>query len=195
MSRPILLLGWFYSCFANHKSWEILWFSSFFVFFFSFFKCFHYTRGNISFTVTRSNMFIINSSKKMTLFSFLQFFNNCIRWGSLFFNAFNLFNFFKYLFFNYALQPRDQKLYFRNFSLRRKADDNFHGNFLKNHSRHLKSYSNPPSWLARSRCHMDTFWKTRDWNSHFWEGQPFRFWYVEVHHQRRFKSTKAGISS
>ena len=49
----------------------------------------------------------------------------------------------------------------------------------------LKLYSNPPSWLARSHCHMSTFWKTKDWSSHFWESQPFRFWYVEVHCQRR----------
>ena len=76
-----------------------------------------------------------------------------------------------------------------------KADRNFCGNFLKNHFRYLKLYSNRPSWLARSRCHMGTFWKTKDWSSHFWEGQPFRFWYVEVHRQRRFKSTKTGISS
>ena len=52
-----------------------------------------------------------------------------------------------------------------------------------------------PSWLVRSRCHMGTFWKTKDWSSHFWESQPFRFWYVQVHCQRNFKSTKTGISS
>ena len=28
----------------------------------------------------------------------------------------------------------------------------------------------------------------------FWDSQPFRFWYVEVHHQRRLKSTRTGIS-
>ena len=84
---------------------------------------------------------------------------------------------------------------FKNLNLRKKADRHFHGNFLKNYFRHLKLYSNPPSWLARSRCHMGTFWKKKDWSSHFWEGQPFRFWYVEVHLQRRFKSTKTGISS
>ena len=67
---------------------------------------------------------------------------------------------------------------FKNLNLRRKADHNFCGSFLKNHFRHLKIYSNPPSRLARSRCHMGTFWKAKDWSSHFWEGQPFRFWYI-----------------
>ena len=84
---------------------------------------------------------------------------------------------------------------FKILNLRKKADRNFRRTFLKNRFRHLKLYSNPPSWLARSRCHMGTFWKTKDWSSHFWESQPFRFWYVEVHHQRRLKSTKTGISS
>ena len=75
------------------------------------------------------------------------------------------------------------------------ADRNFRGPFQKNRFRHLKLYSNPPSCLARSRCHMGTVWKKKDWSSHFWESQPFRFWYVEVHCQRRLKSTKTGISS
>ena len=84
---------------------------------------------------------------------------------------------------------------FKNLNLRKKADRNFRGTFLKNRFRHLNLYSNSPSWLARSRCHMGTFWKTKDWSSHFWESQPFRFWYVECHRQRRLKSTKTGISS
>ena len=58
-----------------------------------------------------------------------------------------------------------------------------------------KLYSDPPSWLARGRCHMSTFWKTKDWSSHFWESQPFRFWNVDFHCQRRLNSTKTGISS
>ena len=33
---------------------------------------------------------------------------------------------------------------FKNRNLRRIADPNFRGNFLKNHFRHLKFYSNPP---------------------------------------------------
>ena len=37
------------------------------------------------------------------------------------------------------------------------SDLNFLGNYLKNTFRHLKLYSNLPSWLARSRCHMDIF--------------------------------------
>ena len=45
-------------------------------------------------------------------------------------------------------------------NLRKKADFNFCGTFLKNRFRHLKLYSNLPSWLARSRCHMGIFWKT-----------------------------------
>ena len=45
-------------------------------------------------------------------------------------------------------------------SLRKTADRNFRGNSQKNYFRHLKLYSNPPSWLARSCCHMGTFWKT-----------------------------------
>ena len=84
---------------------------------------------------------------------------------------------------------------FKGLNLRKKADRNFRDNFLKNHFRHLKLYSNRPSWLAWSHCHMGTFWKTKDWSSHFWGSQPFRFWYVEVHRQRRVKSTKTGISS
>ena len=83
---------------------------------------------------------------------------------------------------------------FKNLNLRKKADRNFRRTLLKNRFRHLKLYSNPPSWLARSRCHMGTFWKTKDWSSHLWEGQPFRFWYVEFNRQRRLKSTKTGIS-
>ena len=79
--------------------------------------------------------------------------------------------------------------------LKKKAYRNSRLTFLKNCFRHLKLYSNPPSWLARGRCHMGTFWKTEDWSSYFWEGQPFRFWYVEFHHQRRLNSTKTGIYS
>ena len=72
---------------------------------------------------------------------------------------------------------------FKNINLRKKADRNFRRTFLKHRYRHLKFYWNPPSWLARCRCHMDTLWKTKDWTSHFWEAQPFRIWYVEFHHQ------------
>ena len=56
---------------------------------------------------------------------------------------------------------------FKNLNVRKKADRNFCGNFLQNHFKHLKLYSNSPSWLTRSRCHMGTFWKTKDWSSHF----------------------------
>ena len=84
---------------------------------------------------------------------------------------------------------------FKNLNLRKRANRNFHGNFLKNHFRHLKLHSNPPSWLARSRCDMGTIWKTKDWSLYFWESQSFRFWYVEFHRQRRLESTKTGISS
>ena len=52
-----------------------------------------------------------------------------------------------------------------------------------------------PSLFARSRCHMSAFWKTKDWSSHFWDSQPFRFWYVEVHHQRILRWKKIGTSS
>ena len=89
----------------------------------------------------------------------------------------------------------DQKPYFQNLNLRTKADLNFRGTFLKNSFRHLKWYSNPPSWLARRRCHMGIFRKTEDLSSHFWESQPFRFRCVEGHRERRLKSTKTGISS
>ena len=84
---------------------------------------------------------------------------------------------------------------FKTLNLRKNVDRNFRGAFLKNSFRHLKLYSNRPSWLARSRCHMGTFWKTKDSSSHFWESQTFRFWYVEVQRQRRLKLTKTGISS
>ena len=83
----------------------------------------------------------------------------------------------------------------KNLNLRKKADRNFRGSFLKNRFRHVKLYSNPPRWLDRSRCHMCTFWKTKDWSSLVWESQSFKFWYVEVHCERRLKSTKIGISS
>ena len=59
---------------------------------------------------------------------------------------------------------------FKNINLRRKADRNFRGNFLKNHFRYLELYSDPPSWLTRSRYHMGTFWKRKGWSSHFWAG-------------------------
>ena len=42
---------------------------------------------------------------------------------------------------------------------------------------------------------METFREAKDQSSHFLESQPFRFWYVEIHHQRKLKSTKTGISS
>ena len=84
---------------------------------------------------------------------------------------------------------------FKNLNLRKKAHRNFRGTFLKNRFRHLKLYSNPPSWLARGRCHMGIFWKTKDWSLHVGEGQPFRFWHVEFPRQRRLNSTKTGISS
>ena len=61
---------------------------------------------------------------------------------------------------------------FKNLNLRKKADRNFRGTFLKNRFRHLNLYSNPPSWLATSHCHTDTFWKTKDWSWDFWERQP-----------------------
>ena len=84
---------------------------------------------------------------------------------------------------------------FKNLNLRKKADRNFRGTFLKNCFRQLKLCSNPPSWLTRSRCHMCTFRKIKDWSSHFRENQPFKFWYVEVQRQRRLKLTKTSISS
>ena len=84
---------------------------------------------------------------------------------------------------------------FKNCNLRKKADRNFRDYFLKNHFRHMRLYSNPTSWLARSCCHMGTSSKTKDWSSRFWEGRFFRVWYVEFHYQRRVESTKTGISS
>ena len=78
---------------------------------------------------------------------------------------------------------------FKNLNLRKKTDRNFHDTFLKNHFRNLKLYSDLPSWLARSSSHMATFWKTKYWNSHFWESQSFRFWYVEDHRQKNLHWT------
>ena len=40
---------------------------------------------------------------------------------------------------------------------KKKANRSFCNTFLENNFKHLKLYSNPPSWLARSRCHVDTF--------------------------------------
>ena len=53
---------------------------------------------------------------------------------------------------------------FKNLNLRKKADYNFRGTFLRNRFSHQKLYSNLTSWLARCRCHMGTFWKTKDWS-------------------------------
>ena len=52
-----------------------------------------------------------------------------------------------------------------------------------------------PKIIFKSPMLIGTFWKTKDWSSHFWEGQPFRFWYVEFHCLRRLKSTKSGYFS
>ena len=87
------------------------------------------------------------------------------------------------------------KSIFKNLNLRRKADRNFCGNLLKSDFRHLKFYSNAPSWLARGRCYMSAFWKTKGWSSHFRERQPFSFCYVGVHRQRRLKSARTSVSA
>ena len=79
---------------------------------------------------------------------------------------------------------------FKTLYLRKKADRNFRCTFLKNRFRQLKLYSNPPSWLARSGCHIGTFWKTKDSSLYFWGSQPFRPWKVEFHGQRRLKWRK-----
>ena len=76
-----------------------------------------------------------------------------------------------------------------------KTDRKFPGYLLEHHFRHLKLCSNPPRWLARSRCHMDTFWKTEGWSWYFWQGQFFRFCHVKVHDQRKLKSFKTGINT
>ena len=46
---------------------------------------------------------------------------------------------------------------FKNLNLRKKTNGNFCRIFLKNGFKHLKLYSNLPSWLARSCCHMGKF--------------------------------------
>ena len=56
---------------------------------------------------------------------------------------------------------------FKNVNLSKKSDCNFRGTFLENRFSHLKLYSNPQSWLARSCCYMSTFWKTKYWSSFF----------------------------
>ena len=43
---------------------------------------------------------------------------------------------------------------FKNLNLRRKAYHNLTPNLQENHFRYLKFYSNPPSLLARSHCHV-----------------------------------------
>ena len=50
-----------------------------------------------------------------------------------------------------------------------------------------KIYSNSPSWLVRSRCHILTFLKAKGRSSHFWDGKSFRFYHVEVQHERRYE--------
>ena len=84
---------------------------------------------------------------------------------------------------------------FKNLSIRRTFDRNFRGNLLEYHFKDLKLYSNSPSWLARSACHMSTFWKTASWISHFWQDQHFRFCCARVHDQKRLEFTKASIST
>ena len=79
---------------------------------------------------------------------------------------------------------------FKNLNLRRKTNRSFCRNFLENHFRHLKLYSNPSSWLVRSHCHMGTFCKTKGYSSYFRLDQPFTFCYMGVHHQGRLKSPK-----
>ena len=54
---------------------------------------------------------------------------------------------------------------------------------------------NLPSRLARSHCHMEPFEKQKIEVYIFERANLSGFWYVEVHHQRRIKSTKTGISS
>ena len=56
----------------------------------------------------------------------------------------------------------------KNFYLRRKGDYSSRDNLLENHFRHLKLYLNPPSWLARSHCHMCIFWKAKGWSFEDW---------------------------
>ena len=74
---------------------------------------------------------------------------------------------------------------FKDLDLRKKVDCNFRGDFWKSHFKHLTLYSNPPGWMGRSCCHMGTLWMTKDWILRFWDSQPFKFWYVKVHRQRR----------
>ena len=109
---------------------------------------------------------------------------NTLLWHSASFPLSQIFSriasrlFFFYLFFFFYLKYFENVIFFtttrdfshmtksrifKNLNLRKKADRTF----LKNRFRHLNLYSNSPSWLARSRCHMGTFWKTKDWSSNF----------------------------
>ena len=49
--------------------------------------------------------------------------------------------------------------------------------------------------FPRNRYHMNTFWKKKDWSSQFWQINSFEFGHLEVHHERRLKSTKTGTST
>ena len=86
---------------------------------------------------------------------------------------------------------------FKNLNLRKKADYNF---------RYFPEKPfQPPKIIFKSHKligkmslsygHLLKDKRLKFWESHFWESQTFMFWYVEVHHQRRLKSTKTGIYS
>ena len=97
----------------------------------------------------------------------------------------------KYILIRHFSQVTKSRI-LKNLNLRKKADRNFRRTFLKNRFRHLKLYSNPQADWSLSYGHL---LKDERLKFTFLRGQPFRFWYVECHRQRRLKSTKTGISS
>ena len=53
----------------------------------------------------------------------------------------------KYILIRHFSQVTKSRI-LKNLNLRKKADRNFRRTFMKNRFRHLKLYSNPPSWLV-----------------------------------------------
>ena len=116
--------------------------------------------------------------KKLVL-NFLQFFKNYFR-SEIKRRYHHLWNYYGNRHFSHETRSR----IFENFNLREKADHNFCWKILKNHFPEKwlqapKIIFKSPKLLASAGFDIATFWKTKDWSSHFWEGQPFRFWYVE----------------
>ena len=82
---------------------------------------------------------------------------------------------------------------FKNLHLRKKSRSQLSWHFREKPFQAPKILFKSPRLIGQESLSYGHLLKDR--SSHFWEGHPFRFWYVEVQRQRRLKSTKTGISS